>query len=176
MASLTTYGNGLRRIEFAPAPAERRRVIRLGRMNAKTAKSFKTHVECILADRLANRPHDAATAAWLGGLDEVMIGRLRAVGLAAGVGLARTTLGAFMERYFETMSVKPSTRTFYGHPRRNLESHFGAGRALRDITSADADAWRAWLVASECLSPATVARRVLAARTMWRSAVRWKLS
>ncbi len=49
-------------------------------------------------------------------------------------------------------------------------------RLLRDISTADADAWRAWLVEHEKLSPATVGRRVVAARTMWRRAMRWKLA
>ena len=176
MASLVTYSNGLRRIEFALTPNERRRVIRLGRVNAKTARGFKARVEAVIADKLQNRPHDAETSKWLGGLDEAMLAKLRAVGLAEGVGLARTTLGAFLTRYFETMSAKPSTRTFYGHTRRNLEEHFGPARTLGSITPADADAWRAWLVKSEGLSAATVARRVIAARTMWRKALRWKLA
>jgi integrase len=85
------------------------------------------------------------------------------------------------------MTVKSATRTFYSHTRRNLEAFLGAGRVLRTITSADADAFRAWLVEHEQvgedgskrqrkLSPATVARRIIAARTMWRKAVRWKLA
>ena len=172
MASLITYNGGLRRIEFGPE--DDRRIIRLGRMRAKAAKTFNAHVETIIGDKLANRPHDADTAEWLGGLDEPMLAKLRKVGLADGVGLASVSLGAFLERYFETMSVKPSTRTFYGHTRRNLEKHFGKTRLLRDISASDADAWRAWLVETEGLSPATVSRRVVAARTMWRKAVRWK--
>jgi len=176
MASLVTYRNGLRRIEFALTPNEKRRVIRLGRVTAKAAQSFKARIEAVIADKLQNRPHDAETAKWLGGLDETMLAKLRAVGLADGVGLAQATLGAFLERYFETLSVKPGTRTAYGHVRRNLEVYFGKGRALRDITPADADAWRAWLVNDEELSPATVARRVIAARQIWRKAVRWMLA
>lgn len=176
MAALVTYGGGLRRIEFSMTPNGRRRVIRLGRMNAKTAKSFHAHIETMIGDLLANRAHDADTAAWLGGLDEAVLRKLRAVGLADGVGLSRTTLGAFLERCFATMSMKASTKTFYGHTRRNLEEHFGKARPLREISAADADAWRAWLVEHEGLSAATVARRVIAARTIWRTAVRWKLA
>lgn len=153
MASLITYNGGLWRIEFSPAPNEKRRTIRLGRVNAKTAQSFKARVEAIIADRLANRPHDAETATWLGGLDETMLAKLRAVGLADGVGLAQTTLGAFLERYFETLTGKPSTATFYGHTRRNLLEHFGETRVLRHISGADADAWRSWLVSHETLVP-----------------------
>ena len=84
MASIVTYSDGLRRIEFALVPNERRRVIRLGRVSAKAAESFKTRVETIVADMLQNKPHDAQTAGWLGGLDDSMLHKLRAVGLAGG--------------------------------------------------------------------------------------------
>jgi hypothetical protein len=33
-----------------------------------------------------------------------------------------------------------------------------------------------WLVEIQKLTPATVARRVIAARTLWRRAIRWKLA
>lgn len=176
MASLVTYGGGLRRIDFSIEPNGKRRMIRLGRMKAKAARTFLAHVETIICDRLVNRPHDSETAAWLGGLDETMVARLRAAGLAECVGLSQVTLGAFLERVFAALPGKPATRTFYGHTRRNLEEYFAAGRLLRDITAADADGWRTWLVKHEGLSPATVGRRVVAARTLWRKAVRWKLA
>ena len=154
MASVITYAGGLRRIEFVLVPNERRRIIRLGRVSAKAAKSFKARVETIVADKLQNRHHDAEIADWLGKLDESTLAKLRAVGLADGVGLLKTTLGEFLERYFTTMTVKPSTRTFYGHTRRNLETYFGVGREIHTVTAADADAWRSWLVEHEKLSNA----------------------
>ncbi len=174
MASIVKYNCGLKRIEFTRNG--RAMVIRLGRVNANVARMWLDKVNAIIADRLAARPHDAEVSKWLGELDEKMLARLRAVGLAEGVGLASTTLGAFLSRYMDAMSAKPATVTFYGHTRRNLEEHFGAGRLLRDIHAADADGWRAWLATHEKLSPATVARRVIAARTMWRKAVRWNLA
>ena len=173
MASIVDYDDGLKRIEFALTPNGPRKVLRLGRINASTARTWKSMVETIIGDKLANRPHDVETSKWLGGLDEKMLKRLRGVGLAEGVGLAQTSLGAFLKKYADTMTAKAGTRTFYGHTRRNLEGFFAPTRLLRDITPADADAWRAWLVEHENLSPATVARRVVAARTMWRRAIRW---
>jgi len=142
----------------------------------KVAETWKARIEAILADKLLNLPHDAELAGWIAGLDETMLARLRSAGLADGVGLAQTTLGAFLERYFGTITCKLATRTFYGHTRRCLETKFGASRPLRDIGPADADQWRAWLTDDQELSPATVARRIIAARTIWRAAVRWKLA
>ena len=48
-----------------------------------------------------------------------MLGRLRELGLAEGVGLAHVTLGDFLTRIFATMTVEPGTRLFYGHTRKN---------------------------------------------------------
>lgn len=155
---------------------EVRRAGRCDAARANVARTWLDKVEAILADRLANRPHDAEVSCWLAGLDETMLARLRAAGLADGVGLASMTLGAFLARYMGAMAAKPATRTFYGHTRRNLETYFGTARAMKDIHEADADEWRAWLASHEKLSPATIARRVIAARTMWKRALRWKLA
>lgn len=176
MASIVTYADGLRRIEFSLAANGPRQFIRLGRTNAKDAEFFCARVEAMIADRLQNRPHDAELSGWLGKLDEKWLARLRAVGLADGVGVSQTTLGDFLNRFFATLTCKPATRTFYSHTRRNLETHFGAARLLGSIKPADADGWRAHLIEKEKLSSATVARRVIAARTFWSRAVRWKLA
>ncbi|HAI10814.1 MAG TPA: hypothetical protein DCM28_03865 [Phycisphaerales bacterium] len=176
MASLVTYNERLRRIEFSLTPNGKRRNVRLGRINAKAARSILAKVEAIIADKMQSRPHDADVSQWLASLDEKLLSRLRAVGLADGIGVTQTTLGDFLGRYMKTIHGKPATLTFYGHTKRNLLDYFTAGRLLADITEADADAWRAWLVDNQGLSIATVARRVVAARTFWRKAIRWKLT
>ena len=176
MASIVRYAGRLRRIEFVPGRGQPRRAVRLGAVSQKVAASWKAKIEAILADKLMNRPHDAELAAWIAGLDEKMLARLRKAGLADGVGLAQTTLTGLMDRYFAAMTCKPQTRVFYRHTRRCLEAFLGAARPLRDIGPGDADAWRAWLAEHEKLAPATVSRRIVAARTMWRAAVRWKLA
>src|SRR6266567_8929084 len=154
MASIVEYDHGLKRIEFSVVPKGPRKMLRLGRVNAKTADAWCAKIEAIIGDKLANRPHDAELSRWLGGLDESMLKRLRAVGLADGVGLSQITLGEFLDRYFATMTAKAGTRLAYGHVRHNLENNFGKVQTLRTITSADADAWRAWLVEHEKLAPA----------------------
>ena len=145
MASLVTYGTGLRRIDFTLSPNGPRRSVRLGRVDAKTGKATLARLETLIADKLTSRPHDAELCQWLGSLDDTLLSRLRAVGLTEGVGVTRTTLGDFLKRAEAARNVKESTRTFYAHTRRNLIEHFGAGRLLGDITEADADGWRALL-------------------------------
>jgi hypothetical protein len=115
MASIVNYGGGLKRIEFPNGP---RKMIRLGRVNAKVASMWLAKVEAIIADRLAMRPHDAELSKWLGDLDEKMLARLRTAGLADGVGLAQTALGDFLERQAATMSAKQSVTVQSPNSRR----------------------------------------------------------
>ena len=176
MASVVSYDNGLKRIEFCLYPNGPRKTVRLGRVNSKLAESWCAKIEAIIADKLANRPHDAELSQWLANLDEAMLGRLKAVGLAEGVGLAQITLQEFMDRFFKALTGKDSTRTSYGNVRRNLEEFLGGQRQLRGISAPDADEWSAWLEHHENLSTPTISRRVIAARTMWRKAIRWKLA
>jgi integrase len=177
MASISCYGGGLKRIDFFLVPNGPRKFLRLGRVSKKRAESWQTTIEQIIADRQANRPHDSELSTWLGGLDESMLKRLRKLGLVdAGVGLAQTTLGEFLQRFEANMPGKAGTKTFYAHTARNLREHFTESRPVRDISTSDADGWRRWLVEHEKLSTATVGRRVVAARTIWRQAMRWRLA
>lgn len=176
MASVVTYGNGLRRIDFLTEPNGPRRSIRLGRVTKRSAERIMAHVEALIADRMTGAPHSDETSRWLAGLDERMLARLRTLGLAEGVGLARTTLGAFLERVETASAVKESTAVFYGHTRRNLRDYFGEDRAMATIDEAEADSFRAWLVGDQGLATATVARRIVACRTIWRQAIRWRMA
>ncbi len=175
MASIIGYDGGLKRIDFVPTPNGQRKSLRLGRVSVKVAEVWQAKIEAIIGDKNANRPHDAEVSKWLGGLDESMLARMRAGGLADGVGLSAVTLGAFMEQFFAALPGKDATRISYGNVRRNLEGYFATTRTMGSITAADADGWRAWLTDTEKLCQPTVSRRVIAARTMWRKAMRWKL-
>ena len=197
MASIVKYSGGLRRIEFRYTPNSKTKIIRLGRVSAKVAGTFKDKIVAILADMAANRVNDPEVSKWLGELDEAVLAKLRAVGLASGVGLVHTTLGSLMEKIFASMSCKPATRLSCGHTRRCLEEYFGKDKLVRQITNADADNWRAWMVEHAVPEPtlplsnldsakpaakikklagATVSRRVIGARTFWNMAIRWKMA
>ena len=175
MATIVNYDGGLKRIEFSLTPRGPRKTLRLGGVNVKTAGTWKAMVETIIGDKLANRPHDAEVSKWLGGLDESMLKRMRAVGLADGVGVTSVSLSAFMDRYFAQLVHKPNTITFYKQVRSNLEEYFTPAKLLAQIRPEDADGWRAWMSGERGLGAATTGRRVVGARTMWRKAIRWKL-
>src|ERR1044071_9654085 len=133
MASIVDYDGGLKRIEFSLTPNGPRKTLRLGRVSAKVAETWKAHVVAIVGDKLALRSHDAETSKCLGELDETMLKRLRAVGLADGVGVTQTTLESFLQRFFAGLSVKPATVISLGNTRRCLIDFFGADRTLGSI-------------------------------------------
>ncbi len=175
MAWVVEYRKGLKRVDFTATPGGKPHSVRLGRVTRKKADEFRVRIAEIVSDQALGRPHGPGLAEWVAKLPAKMLDRLRAAGLADGVGVTETTLGDFLERWFAAHAVKPQTTVFYGHTRRNLVAFFGQTRVLSSITPEDAERWRAWLVSEQQLSPATVSRRVKAARTMWRAAVRWRL-
>lgn len=176
MASVVTFADGLRRVDFAMTPNGPRKTVRLGRVSAKVADAWKSRIESIIADRLAGRPHNAEISEWLGRLDERILARLRKVGLADGVGLTHTTLAAFLDGYTQQRTdLKPATRTVYGHTRRCLVEYFGAEKPLASVTPGDADAWRTWLASDQKLGENTIRRRTGFAKQFFRVAVRRRL-
>ena len=176
MASIVSYNDGLRRIEFVPAKGQKRRIVRLGAVNMKIAESWKAKIEALLSDNLQTRPHDAEVAQWLAGLDETMLAKLRKAGLADGVGTTQTTLAAFLDQYIAGRGdVKLSTATVYGHTRRCLVGFFGVDKLMREITPGDADAFRVHLATVEKLADNTVRRRMGIAKQFFRAGVRRKL-
>jgi len=173
MATLVKYRDGLRRIEFAYAANERRKEIRLGRISQKVAEAWLAKVEAIIADKQMRKPHDPEIANWLKALDKKMLARLRAVGLAEGVGNTHVRLDQALNEVTDTMTVKTNTAIFYRNTVRNLLAFFGANTLVTNITTRHADQWRKWLIDDQKLSPATVSRRVLAARTFFKKICRW---
>ncbi len=176
MASLIRYDDGLYRVAFGPADA--RKVIRLGRMTARAARSFKSRIEALLSDRAAGRLPDEDLAAWLRNLDEPMLAKLRRHGLADGVGAADTTLGDFLTAYIDSRTdAKPSTITTYRRAEKKLLAYFGAGRRLREITPGDADEFARWLrtPAGGDLALATARKTVQIAKQFMTAAARKRL-
>ena len=69
------------------------------------------------------------------------------------------TLGEWLSSYIDGRTdAKPSTRTVWGHTRRNLVDFFGKDKSIDTITPGDADQWRLRLI-EEGLADNTVRRR-----------------
>ena len=84
-------------------------------------------------------------------------------------------LGEFLDGYIaKRTDVKPATRTFYGHTRRNLVEFFNDQKPIKEITEGDADDFRCFLI-RELPSEASVNRRCGMAKTFFRTAVRHRL-
>ncbi|MGC8541815.1 MAG: tyrosine-type recombinase/integrase [Phycisphaerae bacterium] len=142
-------------------------------MPQRMAEGVLRHVDALIQAKLTNMALSPDTASWLGKLDDTLYGRIAAAGLVAP--RSSTSLGAFLDKLFTGLSVKPETLLAYGHVRRCLKEYFTPEIPLRDITPADADAFKSWLANNQKLSTATTARRIIAARQFFRIAMRWDL-
>jgi integrase len=180
MASISTDSKGNRRILFS-GPNRKRRIIYLGPVPMKTARTVKAHVENLAAAVLGGHAPDPETSEWVGSRDDVLYGKLAAVGLvparepkldALPEGM---TLAAFIDQYIAArMITKPNTLRNYNGTKRALLGFFSQERLLAEITPGDCDDWRSHLVGLG-LAPATIGREVKRAKQFFRAAVRKKL-
>ncbi len=176
MASLATDRNGTRRILFVDADGKRR-TVRLGRIDRRTAEGIRRHVEALLAAKLSGQPVPRDTARWLAEIGDVLHDRLARVGLVAPRrNQAAVTLGAFLDEHLEQRAreLKPGTMLVLGQAARHLRRYFGDDRPLASITPQDADRYRAWL-RERGIAPATVAKWCRLARQFLNVACRWQI-
>jgi len=88
---------------------------------------------------------------------------------------AAATLGPFLDDFVERrIDVKPATKEVWSQVVRNLLEHFGADRDLADVTEADAEDFKMFLVGQK-LAPTTVHKRLQFARMFFRAAKKRKL-
>ncbi len=121
-----------------------RRTIRLWKMSAKLADSFKGHIEGLLAAIAINATPDLETLKWANGLDQAMAERLAGFGLIPKrEHLTATTLGQHLAQWLASRpaGTKESTRTVYGHTIRCLKAFFNETKSISEITNTDAVAW-----------------------------------
>ncbi|MDP7019421.1 MAG: tyrosine-type recombinase/integrase [Pirellulaceae bacterium] len=175
MASIAKDKNGTRRILFV-APDGRRPTIRLGKVSQRAAESIKYRVEQLLESLNLNRPMEADLAQWVTNLEPWLAKRLAAVGLIPNPeAKAAATLGPFLTDFVERrIDVKPATKEVWSQVIRNLVDHFGADRDLAEVTEADAEDFKMYLV-SQKLAPTTVAKRLQFARMFFKAAKKRKL-
>lgn len=172
MASLSKDKNGTKRIQWTDANGKRQ-TIRLGKMHVKPAESFLAQLERLIGYHNTNTPIDRQTAHWLTGLSDTLHDKLVNQGLATPRVIQEShTLGSMLDEYFQTMSVKESTRIRYAQTRRLLIEYFGVDRTLDSITPRDGDQWRAWMV-RKGFADAKIGRDVRVARMFFRKAVQW---
>ncbi len=174
MASISHDGAGRRRIQFMLDG--KRRTIRLGKCSAKQSQMFRTHVEAIVSASITSSVPDDETSRWLAKLDDTMHARLASVGLVkARHGRDCPTVADFIDGYIaQRNDLKSTTVTVLQQSRIWLVRFMGEKVRLDKVTTADADAYRAHMVASK-LAKATIAKRCRYARHFFAIARRRKL-
>ncbi|GAB6187542.1 tyrosine-type recombinase/integrase [Thermopirellula anaerolimosa] len=161
MASVAKDGKGWR-ILFS-APDGRRKTIRLGRVDKKTAESIRVHVEALLAARISGLPVRQATATWLSTIGDALKERLARALLIESAAVAK--LGPYLENYVSSRqgTCTAATRVVWRHTIRNLCECFGRDCRLAEITPEKADAFRQYLV-GQGLASTTINKRLQFAR------------
>jgi integrase len=171
MASVCNDPRGKKRILFFDESGERK-VIRLGKCSAKQAEAIKTRLENLITARWGGGMDDEV-ARWIGGMDDELHAKLAAVGLVQP--RASKRLGEYLDQYIsERRDLKENSLIVLRQSRQNLIDHFGAEKPLRDITEADAEQWRLYMVGLG-LSEATIRKRCGNAKQFFRAAVKRKL-
>lgn len=170
MASVANDPNGRRRILFT-APDGTRKTVRLGKLPKKDAEQVARHVEHLLAARAYGAPVPRPTAARLESVGEPLRDRLAAAGLADAPARA-PTLGGFLDGHLElrAAALKPSTMKALGRAARWLKRALGEATPIDKVGPADADRYRAFLLAGR--GRATANKWTRYAREFFAAAVR----
>jgi integrase len=173
MASISHDKKTGRRVIQFTGSDKKRRTLRLGKVNKKSAEFTRTKVEHLVSASITGDPIEDETARWIAGLDDAMIEKLAKVGLAKD--RKRATLKAFTDQYIESRhDSKPGTIEHLRRAQTDLVGFFGESKPLRDITEGDAEDFRLHLLARPLAEP-TVRRRCGRGKQFLNAAMRHKL-
>lgn len=173
MSSLIREPNGRKVIQYR-ATDGKRRSLRLGKLSENASMSIKVHVDRIESALFSGEPVHPETARWRSCLPD---GKLRERLVAVGLAKPRQSLalGKFIENFIASRNdVKPATLITYRNVQRHLVECFGADKSLRDLTPADADRYRSYLVGLD-LADNTIRKRCGIAKQFLDRACRWEL-
>lgn len=168
MASIVNDPGGRRRIQFI-APNGDKRTVRLGKVEMRHAAAVRVKVESIVSALSTRQPLDKPTAEWVGSIDDVLHGRMAAVGLLS----ARRGRGleAWLDDFMTSRAgLKPESLRKLEQTKTKLIEFFGVGCGLHEITPERASQWREKLK-KQGLSEAATKTHVGNAKTMFREAV-----
>ncbi len=176
MASITKRPNGRREIQFIGID-NKRRTLRLGKVDQKIAESIRLRVEELNSAKVNSSPIPLYTALWLQSISDGLHDRLQRCGLCEPRTVAAPTelpLHKMLSDYIARRDdVKAGTRTIYEQAARHLKLFFGNDRSIKSITIGEAGDYRRSL--RKQFSEAYTAKMIIKARTFWRDAVDRKL-
>ncbi len=170
MASVVDDPNGRRRIQFV-APDQKRKTIRLGKIDRRTADGIARHVETLLGAKIGGQPVARETAVWLTTVGEKLKQKLAAVGLIEAE--KTLTFGEFLAEWVagkKSSGFKRASLIAWEQTTDELTKLLGT-RKLADLTHADGETYRAAMQARE-LRTTTIHKRLGHARQMLEDAVR----
>lgn len=172
MASISTSGDGSRRILFTDK-FKKRRAIHLGKVPIKTADEIRIRVEAINSALIAGTSRDRETDAWHGKIGDELAKKLHAVGLIDSRSSGK--LKAFVEEYMNGRTdLKPSSIEVMTRTLNLMVKYFGADRPLKDITPGECDGFIPWMKKHE-YAEATAVRSLKHARQFRTAARRRKM-
>ncbi len=140
MASIVDDPNGRRRIQFI-GPDTKRKTIRLGKIDRKSAESICRHVEALLGAKIGGQPVPRDTANWLPAIGDTLRDKLAAVGLVAAREPANVlTVGALVAEYKAARTdVKAGTAVNLDQAGKAMVAFFTEAKAVGAVTEADAE-------------------------------------
>lgn len=158
----------------------RQRVLWLGNVSKRNAETIFLHVSELERAVKGGVSPEPATTKWSNELKGRIRERLATYGF---VGAERKHIGGdasrlvkpFFDAYIATRTDwKPPTRYKYGESANYFSRFVGSQRLLSDVTPADVDAWRLWLVTSAIAAKGDKPARGLATSTANKHAKRIK--
>lgn len=168
MSSIITSSDGLRRIEVIVGA--RRKRIRLGRMSARDAAALQVRIDSLARAKSMHR-RDPDAEKWCDGLSPQLRAKLVKAGLLRV--LEDETLAGLVSRFNASRGhVKASTLAADKQATASLVEFFSRDRFINSITPLEAQDWLQSMIG---LADATVAKRVIKARSVFAQAVRWGL-
>ena len=125
----------------------RQRVLWLGNLAAKKARTVQRHVEELIAAAASGTRPEPATEAWAGTIDNKLRGRLAEHGLIVDHAIRDlpATVLAFMRHYIDgrTDWAKPEN---YRQSTDHLEAFRGRDVPIGDLTKGEAERWQRWMI------------------------------
>ena len=174
MASITREsknGKTQYRLEYRDKN-NRRKKIRLGGINRKSAEAIAAKVQTIVSSQIAGDSLPADTARWLSEIGDDLHGKLSRHGLCHP--RDESTVGQFTTKFIRQHQSKVGD---YGiasleRTKKLLSEHFGPDKPLRAITPEEAQQFRDWLVDERGYAQATVAGHIKRAKQFCGAAVK----
>jgi len=175
MASISKDANGNICVQFVGVD-KRRRTIRLGKVNQKTAEAVKLKVEHLNNADVTKSPLDPDTARWVASIADDLAAKLAAVGLIPERPKA-VTLGELVQRYdAETgKGLKVGTVISRRVMVSDLLAYFTSDADPRTISEDDAKLFVDHLIEERELASMTIARRLRRVRSVFAFGVKRKL-